>query len=263
MPIKRKPKVVFIGAGNLAFSLAPAFHNAGFEISQIYSRTRNSAQELASKFLTSYTTKLESIFREADVYVICVKDDAIKKISARLKLPGSLVLHTSGSTPLKSIEKISETIGVLYPLQTFTKAKKISLKKVPVLVEGNSSKSRSAILKLARKLSDSVIPVTSDDRLKLHIAAVFACNFSNHLYTIAEKILKGSSVKFSLLLPLIMETTKRIETNSPANVQTGPAIRDDKKTIRRHLTLLKKTDPKLATLYKLISSEIQRTAAGK
>jgi predicted short-subunit dehydrogenase-like oxidoreductase (DUF2520 family) len=261
--VKAVTKVVFIGAGNLAWNLAPAMHSAGFEISQIYSRTRESAQNLAAKFLCNFTTRVENIFPEADIYIICVKDDAIKKLSSSLKLPGKLVIHTSGTVPLKAIEKISDFTGVLYPLQTFTKKKKVSFKKVPVFIEGSSVRTKAAVSKIARKLSDSVIAIKSEDRQKLHIAAVFACNFTNHFYHIAESLVKNAGLKFSFLYPLILETTLRTEKESPSKVQTGPAIRNDKKTLRRHLSLLKKNDAELAKIYKIITADIQRRAKPK
>lgn len=255
---KSRKKIVFIGAGKLANSLAPAFRSAGFQIIQVFSRTEKSAGELATKLSCSYTTSLKDLYRDADVYIICVKDDAIKKIASSLRLPGKLVVHTSGSTPLKAIDNVSEATGVLYPLQSFTKAKKISLKKVPVFVEGKAN-----VKKLASSISDSVIPVTSEDRQRSHVAAVFACNFTNHLYTIAESLLKGSSVKFSYLYPLILETTKRTEKMSPAQLQTGPAARNDKKTIKRHMDLLKKEDKKLAAIYKALTNDIRNRGKKK
>lgn len=257
MPGKTKKKIVFIGAGNLASSLAPAFRSAGFQILQVFSKTERSARDLAAKMLCSYTTQVKDIFPDADIYIICVKDDAIKKIALALRLPGKLVVHTSGSTSLKAIESISENTGVLYPLQSFTRSKKVSLLKVPVFIEGSNNKVRSQVKRLAETISHSVIPVTSEERLRLHIAAVFACNFTNHLYTISESLLKKSGISFSFLYPLILETTKRAEKMSPAKLQTGPAARNDKKTIKKHLTLLKEEDPDLARIYKLLTSDIR------
>lgn len=259
MQSKNKPKLVFIGAGNLATNLAPALASAGFEITQVYSRTTASASKLAAKLVCSFTNKLENISKDADIYVISIKDDAIKKLASALRLPGKLVIHTSGSTSLKAIEKISESTGVLYPLQSFTKTKQVSFQKVPIFIEGSNRKSKSIISKIAGAISNSVIPASSEERLKLHIAAVYACNFTNHLYVIAEDLLKGTGVKFSYLYPLMLETTKRTEKNSPSKLQTGPAARNDKKTIKKHLGILKERgDDETTSIYRLLTKSIQK-----
>lgn len=257
MPLRNKHKVVLIGAGNLASSLAPALKTAGYKVIQVYSRTEVSARTLALKLACSYTSDLKSIYKDADIYIICVKDDAIKKIASALKLSGKLVIHTSGSTSLKSIEKISDNTGVLYPLQSFTKVRKISFRKIPVFIEGSTKKTLQQVRTLAGSLSDSVLSITSEDRMRLHIAAVFACNFTNHLYTVSESLLKKSNIKFAWLYPLILETTKRAEKESPSKLQTGPAIRNDKRTIRKHLALLKEEDKALASMYKILTNSIR------
>lgn len=253
-----KKKVVFIGAGNLASSLAPALKDAGYEISQVYSRTRKSAQTLGTTVQANYTTLLSSLYLDADIYILCLKDDAIKKVASSLKLNGKHVFHTSGSVGLKALEGSSLNMGVFYPLQSFSTSKRTGFKDIPVMLEASNTRTYSVLSKLSKDLGANGIKLNSEERLKLHLAAVFACNFTNHFYSIAERLLRSSGLRFQMLYPLILETVERTKKGSPVKFQTGPAARGDKKTMRKHLNILKKTDSSLAKIYKMISQEIMK-----
>jgi predicted short-subunit dehydrogenase-like oxidoreductase (DUF2520 family) len=251
-------KVSLVGAGNLATHLAHALLGCGYEIEMVFSRTKKSASTLAKKLGTPYCTDLAALPSSSNFYIICVKDDAISDIVRNLiSYKNSVVLHTSGTIDKEILSKFHFN-GVLYPLQTFSKKKShIDFSRVPFLIEASDTKTLKTIKTMAKKLSDKVIETSSEDRQKVHLAAVFACNFSNLLYNISDTILKEINQDIQLLLPLIEETVNKIKTNSPKDVQTGPAIRGDKKTIGKHLKLLK-NQKDYRKIYKILTEEITK-----
>jgi predicted short-subunit dehydrogenase-like oxidoreductase (DUF2520 family) len=172
-----------------------------------------------------------------------------------MKLSDQLLLHTSGSTGLSALEGASTRIGVFYPLQTFSKIKSIDFRQIPIIIEANVPEVLAIIRAIADRLSEKVIELNSEQRKTLHIGAVFACNFTNHLFGLAQELLEQKGLDYELLKPLIAETLNKIEMNSPVSVQTGPAIRGDQATIQAHLKLLKH-NPDLAELYVKLSQSI-------
>lgn len=245
----------FIGAGNLATHLSKAFQNKGFIISQVYSRTEQSANKLAETLSTKYTTSVSEIDRNADIYFVAIKDSAFDEVLSQINFNNKLVVHCSGSLPLSAIEKYSDNFGVLYPLQTFSKKREIDFNEIPVFIEANSVKNEKQILEITCQISDSVSVINSDKRKALHISAVFACNFVNHFYTIAAEILKSKDIPFDVLKPLILETAKKVQEIKPEKAQTGPAIRFDKNIINEHLKELNSFSD-YRQLYKSISKSI-------
>jgi len=245
----------FIGAGNLAVQLSKAFQSKGFGISQIYSRTEQSAKYLAEKLSTKYTTSATEIDKTADIYFVAIKDSAIDEVLKQIHFNNKLLVHCSGSLPLSAMEKYSENFGVFYPLQTFSRVHDINFSEIPVFVEANSKKNEKILIEIASQISGSVHVLDSDKRKTLHISAVFACNFVNYFYTIAADILKSKEIPFDVLKPLILETTKKIQEIVPEEAQTGPAIRFDKKIIDEHLKELE-TSPEYQQLYMSISKSI-------
>ncbi|MFL5753920.1 MAG: Rossmann-like and DUF2520 domain-containing protein, partial [Bacteroidia bacterium] len=230
-----------IGTGNLAHHLAARFVKKGHEIIQVIGRSEVPAKALGQKFFTSHSTDLKKINRTADIYVICISDSQIERLASALKLNGKLVLHTSGSIPMKALVKASGKYGVIYPLQTFSKDAKAKWKNMTLLIEGNAPAVTNEIRAFASTLCKDVREFNSSERLKLHVAAVFVSNFTNHLYTLASEFLEAEKTgHFDLLKPLILETAKKIKKLSPAQAQTGPAIRNDKNTIEKHLAILEK-----------------------
>jgi predicted short-subunit dehydrogenase-like oxidoreductase (DUF2520 family) len=245
----------FIGAGNLATHLSKAFQNKGFGISQVYSRTTLSAKELAINLSTNYVISTDEIDENADIYFVALKDSAVDEVLSKINFNNKLIVHCSGSLPLSAIEKYSENVGVLYPLQTFSKKREVDFSEIPVFIEASSAKNEKLLCDIASQLSGSVVVINSDKRKTLHISAVFACNFVNHFYTIASDILKSKNIQFDVLKPLILETAKKVQEMEPEKAQTGPAIRFDNNIIDAHLHELKDFGD-YRELYKSISKSI-------
>ena len=245
----------FIGAGNLATHLSKALQEKGFVISQVYSRTEQSAKELAELLSANFITSVNKIDRKADIYIVAVNDSAVDQVLSQINFNNKLIVHCSGSLPLSAIEKYSENFGVLYPLQTFSKKREIDFSEIPVFIEANSAKNQKLLFEIASQISDSVSVINSDERKRLHISAVFACNFVNHFYNIAADILKSKDISFDVLKPLILETAKKVMEMEPEKAQTGPAIRLDENIINAHLHELKDFGD-YQELYRSISKSI-------
>jgi len=250
-------KIVIIGAGNVATHLAKRLQKKGYEILQIVSKHLTSAKELAPQLNAAFTTDFKKINKQADIYLLCIPDDQIVKIASTLKLPGKLILHTSGSVALDVLKKISVNTGVLYPLQSFSKQTKVSFSGMPILIEAGNKVSLDKLNLLAHSISKNVTVVNSGSRTKIHLAATMVNNFTNHIYTQAYDFLKKKKINsFHLLQPLIKQTVKKIKTLPPASVQTGPARRGDDSTLKKHLSLLEKY-PDQKQIYKLFTSLIK------
>ncbi|MCX6275922.1 MAG: DUF2520 domain-containing protein [Bacteroidetes bacterium] len=250
-------KIVLIGAGNVATHLGVALKKAKHEILQVYSRSESSSRELSQKLRCKYTTDVKSIFAAADLYIISISDHAIKEFLKYLSLKNKIIVHTSGSVPMKIFGKKFTNHGVIYPLQSFSKERNIRFNEVPLLVEGNNAATFSAIASLARSVSPFVFEMSSADRKTVHLAAVIANNFSNHLFVQAEKILMKKNIPFPLLGPLMHETVIKAIKVTPKAAQTGPAKRGDAKIIEEHLAMLK-NEPSLQKIYKLLSESIEQ-----
>ncbi len=228
-------KVVFLGFGNVNQHLCEALdkHN---EISVIQVFNRNNIK-LLSPFEDIHFTDDISKIEAADVYIMAVPDDAIASFSEELPFQNKLVVHTSGGV---AIDKLSQKNrgGIFYPLQTFSKQRKVDFHNIPICIEANTTSDLELLAKLGVMISENVVEISSEKRAKLHLAAVFVNNFTNHLYKIGNDITKEENLPFDLLKPLILETAAKIETLSPKEAQTGPAKRNDIKTIEKHLHLL-------------------------
>lgn len=249
--------IVLLGSGNVATHMGGALMQAGHRIRQVYSRTEEHAQALASRLGATAANDLATIDVQADVYIIAVNDDALAEVAVRL--PDSLqgmVVHTAGSVGMDAIAAHAAAYGVLYPLQTFSKAKAVDFSTIPLAVEASGEAALIRLEALAGSLSKRVFRCDSKQRLSLHAAAVFACNFTNHFYAIAADILNEHSLDFDLIRPLIRETAQKVMEHQPGDVQTGPAVRGDVRTMEKHLELLE-ANQALAQLYRLISGHIR------
>lgn len=252
-------KIALIGAGNVATCLGPRLKEAGHEITVVFSRTVKSARILADRLGATYTTVLKAV-PASDAAIVMLKDDALKELAPAIagSLHGTLLLHTAGSVPMDIWREAGALkYGVLYPMQTFSKESRIDWSQVPLFIEGSSAPVLESIKELALTISPDVTPLSSEGRKKLHLAAVFTCNFSNHMYAIAEQLLASEGVPFRVMLPLVRETARKVESIEPRDAQTGPAIRGDRKVIGEHLELLKDY-PEYAELYRLISNDINK-----
>ncbi|MGK7397039.1 MAG: Rossmann-like and DUF2520 domain-containing protein [Candidatus Cyclobacteriaceae bacterium M3_2C_046] len=250
--------ISFIGAGNLAWHLAPELENRGHKILEVKSKSLSNAEKLVQRLYRAEAKKDYDFSQsQANIFIIAVRDDAIEEVISELILPDqSMVIHTSGAQPLDKLKAVAAPEqGVLYFLQTFTKDKRVFFDDIPVLYEGNNLKSNQILQQLASSLSKKVIQVNSDQRKAIHVSAVFACNLTNHLFYLAQNILKKEHLPYELLEPLIRETIDKSLSLGPAKAQTGPAVRGDLETMDRHMHYLE-FNARYAEIYRTISQDI-------
>jgi len=245
-------KITIIGSGNVAQHLIDAFAKSNtVEIIQVYSRTQKQISPLldSSKITNDWNT-----LAEADLYIVAVSDDAIASVSSQLPFENRLVVHTSGSSPLTTLDDKNRK-GVFYPLQTFTKGKAVDFKVIPFCLETQFENDYHILEEVAKSISNSVFPINSHQRKALHVAAVFVNNFTNYLYQLGNDICQENHVPFEILKPLILETAEKLLTLSPEDAQTGPAKRNDVSTIEAHESFL--SNENQSTIYKILTQSIQ------
>lgn len=250
--------IVCIGSGNVATHLAIAFKEVGADIVQVWSRDIKNAEVLAALTKATPISEWSALDLFADCYIIAVKDDAIAEVASHLTAVRGTVLHTSGATSFAVLAGAGSGYGVMYPLQTFSKTKAVDLTKVPFCIEADKPETLEKISAIAHLLSPLVSEVSSQQRQILHLAAVFACNFSNHLYELSSELLKKNNLNFDLLKPLILETAEKVQNSLPGKVQTGPAVRNDQETMNKHMNLLNGS-PELQKIYQTLSNSIKKT----
>lgn len=230
-------KIIIIGSGNVAYHLAKAFCQNNIAVAQIFGRNLEQLRDIGEELKIPFSnTQLET----ADLYIISVKDDAISKVAEKITPRNALVAHTSGSQP-KDILKPHTRQAVFYPLQTFSKIKDLDYSKIPFFLEANNESDINLLKNLAEKISPRVKQSNFEQRKYLHLAAVFCCNFVNHLFAKTEEISQQHEIPFDYFLPLIEETVDKIKEISPKEAQTGPAIRRDEKVLEAHRKLIKDT----------------------
>lgn len=249
--------IVLIGSGHVAYHFGRAFFERGFSVQQVYSRTPEHAKAFAGALGAEPLTDLQKVSTNADLYIIAVQDNAIESVVGGLPddLAG-IVVHTSGATSSKVLERFGQ-YGVIYPLQSVRKEVDIDLRQIPLAVEGNTAPSEKQLLQLAGLLSDHTFSCSSEQRLVLHLSAVFANNFTNALFDIAYNLAERHNLSFDLLKPIILKTAENVQNHPPSAVQTGPAMRNDQNTIQRHLDFLKKY-PEYWEIYSVVSDYIQK-----
>lgn len=247
-------KIVLIGSGNVASHLGQALYNKKHSIAQVFSRNIDNATQLAQALRAEAIDDLSKLQTDADLYIISVKDDVLESVIGQIPLVKGLVVHTAGSVDMKVLARF-ENYGVFYPFQTFTKDTAIDFSTIPMLVESPTDANLQILHVLASELSSNVIKASSEQRAQLHIAAVYACNFVNHMYRLSEEVLAKCDLPFSLLYPLIKETANKVIGHSPSKTQTGPASRNDQKIINKHLAYLK-DDEELSDIYKVLTASV-------
>lgn len=250
-------RIFLIGSGNVATQLGKAFKANGHKIVFVYSPNISHAGKLGFDLKTSFGRDLSMASRfKADVYFIAVRDDAIEKVVKKLSIPKeSLVIHTSGATDISVLKRKFRNCGVLWQAQTIKARSKVDFKKVPLVIEANNPSSKKKLLLLARGLSRKVYSLSSRQRRVLHLGAVFVNNFPNHLMYLSKALLKKHNMPFEIFGPLILSTAQSAIAD-PFLSQTGPARRNDKKTMQAHLKLL--SDKNYRDLYKLLSRSITK-----
>ncbi|MDR0658919.1 MAG: DUF2520 domain-containing protein [Mediterranea sp.] len=254
-----KLPIAFLGAGNLAVNLAQSLYRNGFEIVQVYSRTEESAKSLADKVKSEWVTDLKKVTSKASLYIVSLKDSAFTELLPQIVegKDGALLVHTAGSIPIRIWEGKTDRYGVFYPMQTFSKQREVNFKEIPFFVEAVRKEDAELLKAIASVLSDSVFEADSLQRKSLHLAAVFACNFTNHIYVLAADLLKKYDLPFEVMLPLIDETARKIHELLPLEAQTGPAVRHDEPVIREHLEMLS-DEPAMKEIYRVLTENIQR-----
>lgn len=254
-------KVILIGAGNVATHLGKALLATGHDILQVYSRTIQSAEQLAATLGGSPVTDITQVRDDADLYIFSVKDAVLPELVPVLckGKETKVFIHTAGSMPMDIFQGMALHYGVFYPMQTFSKAKDVDFSNIPCFIEANDEFAHDVIAQFAHQLSKSVYELSSADRKYLHLAAVFACNFANHCCAISEEILSKHGIPFEVMLPLIDEMASKLHILSPREAQTGPAVRYDENVIRSQASLLR-DNPFLKDIYERMSMSIHRMA---
>jgi predicted short-subunit dehydrogenase-like oxidoreductase (DUF2520 family) len=247
-----------LGAGNVSTHISRHLHSKGHRISCIYSLTLESASLLADEFGGIATTDLHEVPDLADYYIVCVPDQAVLSVLSHFKDWKGTWLHTAGALPMDLFKGFQSRYGVLYPLQTLSKEQGVDLSNTPFLVEGSSAEVTETLKKLADNITTNVQELDSEKRLIIHLAAVFANNFTNHMVHIGQLILQENELDLKLLDPILEETVRKIGLVGAGAAQTGPALRKDQETIQKHLELLK-NHPEWEKLYTFISRDIGNT----
>ena len=227
-------RIALIGRGRVATHMGKALLKAGHKVVSVNSRT------------------LAELPQDADVYIIAVKDSALQEVISKVTKgrEGQLFLHTAGSMPLSVFEGYADNAGVLYPMQTFSMDREVDFREIPLFIEGADPRIRA----VAESLSGHVYELSTADRKYLHLAAVFACNFANHCYTLAADVLQKKGLPFDVMLPLVDETARKVHELHPTEAQTGPAVRGDQNVMQAQAALL---DGKAKEIYELLSQSIQ------
>jgi len=245
--------IVIIGTGNVAHVLALLLNNAGHTIEQVMGRTPKKATALAALVNAGGCFNFSEIKTDADLYIIALSDTGLMASVENIRVNG-IVVHTAGAVSKNVLAKVSKKFGVLYPLQSL-RSDRTEIPPIPFLIDGNSTETIAVLQTLAETISDHISIADDDKRIKAHIAAVIANNFTNYLFTLTSDFCKEEGIAFSLLQPLIHETVNRLAIYEPATMQTGPAVRNDKETIRKHLELLT-PHPQLQKIYQALSERI-------
>ncbi|MCF0235246.1 MAG: DUF2520 domain-containing protein [Bacteroidaceae bacterium] len=252
--------IVIIGAGNVAHHIAKACVAAQHKVVAVHSRTIENARSLAATLGESCQVVANiSCLPNADLYIIAVSDSAISRVvqSWPTHCREGIVVHTAGSIGLEQLRTLPTQIGVVYPLQTFSASRELDFRNIPIFIEGDSVETTQTLEHFAKTISDKVVWADSPTREQMHLAAVFACNFVNHLYAVAAKILNDAGIDSTCLEPLILETASKATELPPIEAQTGPAKRGDQLVMDHHKALLA-SQPELCQLYDLLSKNIQQ-----
>ena len=249
--------IVMIGSGRLATQLVVALKAAGHQLLQVFSPTAAHAQALAKRVGAEAVTTVDALRSDADVYFLAVKDSVLPSLIPEVckGREDALFLHTAGSLSKDLFQGYAKHYGVFYPMQTFSKERDVDFRKIPVFLEADSAATLQTMKSLATSISELVYELSSEDRRYLHLAAVFACNFVNHCYTLSAEVLEKVHLPFKVMLPLIDETARKVHELSPVAAQTGPAVREDGNVMEAQKRLLD-DDPRMQEIYQLMSESI-------
>ncbi len=251
--------IIILGSGNVAYHLVTAFLKADIEIKQIFSKNRNTGEQLAELANCNFTDNISGVFPDADAYIFAMNDQADKTVSQLLQTDKNKILvHTAGSLSMNIFETKTENYGVFYPFQTFSQSSEINFAKVPICLEASNTETLENLKKLTEKLSCKHYEINEEKRKLLHLTGVFACNFMNHCVYLGEEILKNADISKEIIKPLLEQSFDKILNQGAYSSQTGPALRNDKISMEKHLDFLQK-DEKLSDIYRLLSESIFKT----
>lgn len=245
-------KIVIIGSGNVAYHLAKAFTQNNIEVSQIFGRNEVELNKISEELNIPYSTKE---LADADLYLISVSDSAVEQVSDLIKTEKALVAHTSGSLPIETLNGDYRKAS-FYPLQTFSKTKNLDYSKIPFFIEAENQIDEKSLFELASLISDNVETSDYEKRKYIHLTAVFACNFVNHLFARAKEISDSQDLDFNYFIPLIDETVEKIHHLEPKSAQTGPAVRGDERILKLHEELI--TNDEHRKIYNTMNESIQK-----
>lgn len=251
-------EISFIGSGNLAWHLAAALDNTDYPVREVYSQHERNARALVDRLYDAKVkTDLDFSDSASRIFIIAVSDDVIADIAQEIVLPpNTMLVHTAGSKPLDILSDAEASrTGVFYPLQTFSKSKRVDFSEIPIFIESGDKPTEKVLMEMGKAISKKVFKISSQERRALHVAAVFASNFTNHMLTIARKIMSDRGLEYEWLKPLIAETVNKSLTIGPEAAQTGPAKRGDLEILDSHMELLK-DDEAIAEIYRVISQDI-------
>jgi predicted short-subunit dehydrogenase-like oxidoreductase (DUF2520 family) len=246
--------IVFIGSGNVAAHFSFALKGMGHSIIQVFGRSDKSADALSGKLNCTYTTSMKHVAKEADLYIFAVKDDVLQSIIRQTPANQGIWIHTAGSISIDVFKGYSDRYGVIYPLQTLSKKQEVDFRKVPLFIEANNAETATIVQEIAASVSSTVKVIDSERRKRLHLSAVFACNFTNYLYSIAADIVEKQGIDWHVLQPLIDETAHKLYFLTPKEAQTGPAVRNDRNIIEKHLKMIE--DKNIKDIYERLSRGI-------
>ncbi len=255
--MKEISSVCILGAGNVATHFAKSIKKTGLEIVQIYNRKETKARELAEFIGCSYISDINKIYENAGLYLFAVSDSAILPILNLCDWKNKFLVHTSGFLPSNIFKPFTKTYGCIYPLQSFTKDRELNFLNIPFFIEANSTDTLASLNSFTSKLSEKVQEIDPVKKSILHLAAVFANNFSNHMYSIAFELLKRNNLPFEYLGPLIEETMHKAQNINPGKAQTGPAVRNDQEVLKQHIEMLT-NEPEWQKIYTFVSESIQK-----
>ena len=247
-------KVALVGSGNVATVLGNVIHSSGHQIIRVISRNKEHAEKLALNFGCEFGDYKSTSEQEADIYLLAITDTALYHFDQQMHFGNKVVVHTAGSVSKEVLKNISTKYGIIYPLQSLV-MESFPAPDIPLMVDGNSNDTTQFIYSFAESFSKNVTIANDEERIKYHVAAVLVSNFTNHLFAMADDFCRKENIDFKMLLPLIRETTFRIQDHEPETVQTGPAIREDIYTLGKHLQVLS-AHPDLKYLYLKLSESI-------
>jgi len=255
-------EIVMLGAGNVATHLSKSLQQNGFSIAQVFSRSTDAAKQLSDQLKVGFTSSYDEIYKGADIYIYALKDSALESIISEINQPDAVHVHTAGSVSINVFGAKAKKYGVIYPLQTFSKTKELNFREIPLFIEGNDMSTTRFLVEIAHQLSDHCYILDSVQRKKIHLSAVFACNFTNLMYSMANELIEDANLPFDILKPLITETADKVMHLSPDLAQTGPAVRYDTNIISEHIKMLHDR-PELLKVYKDLSDLIYHRSTKK